>query len=153
MRNISNSLVLSLVFVLSVFSFSAEARKSKRAETANAALSSGIPDYEILKAMNNRKQVNFVEGSDLEVIKILPDDTSGLEHQKWTVKLSDGRTMQAIYNLDMCERVPLKVGDVVAMGGQFIWTNQGGILHWLHHDPKGRRPDGYVELNGKFFCK
>ncbi len=139
--------------ILSMFSFSAEARKSNRAQQANAALQSGTPDYEILKAMNNRKQVNFVEGSSLEVIKILPDDTNGLEHQKWTVKLSDGRTMQAIYNLDMCERVPLKVGDTVSMGGQFIWTNQGGILHWLHHDPKGNRPDGYVELNGKFFCK
>lgn len=151
MRIISKLLVLSLF--ISMFNVSAYARNSQRAELANAAIAQNIPDYAILKAMNNRRQVNYVEGSDMTVIKILPDDDHGLEHQKWTVKLSDGRTMQAVYNLDMCERVPLAVGDKVSMGGQFIWTNQGGLLHWLHHDPKGNRPDGYVELNGKFFCK
>lgn len=142
------------VIVLCVsFSFSADARKSKRIEALNSALSTSLPDYQVLKAMNNRRNVNFIEASNMVVTKILPDDTQGLEHQKWTVRLSDGRTMQAVYNLDMCERVPLKVGDVISMGGQFIWTRQGGLLHWLHGDPKGNRPDGYVELNGKFFCK
>lgn len=153
MRIFSNSLVLGLVFSLSVVSFSVEARNSQRAKNANSILASNTPDYALLKALNERKQVSFIEGSELKVVKLLPDDTSGLRHQKWTVKLSDGRTLQAIYNLDMCERVPVKLGDSVAMGGQFIWTKQGGILHWLHRDPKRLRPDGYVHLNGKFFCK
>jgi hypothetical protein len=60
--------------------------------------------------------------------------------------------MEAVYNLDMCERVPLKVGDIISMGGQFIWTNQGALLHWLHFDPRQNRRDGYVELNGKVYC-
>lgn len=110
-------------------------------------------DAAIVKAVNAQARVNFVEGGGMVVTQILPDDTSGLQHQKWMVRLSNGKLLQAVYNSDMCPRVPVKVGDVVAMGGMFIWTNQGGLIHWLHHDPRGNRPDGYVMLNGKFYCK
>lgn len=109
-------------------------------------------DSKIVAAVTNRRRVDFVEGGGMVVVKLLPDDRNGLEHQKWVVRLSNGETMQAVYNLDMCEYVPLKVGDVVSMGGQFIWTNQGALLHWLHYDPRQNRPDGYVEVNGKVYC-
>lgn len=110
-------------------------------------------DSQIVQAVNNQRRVNFVEGSGMVVVKVLPDDTSGLQHQKWMVRLSNGKLLQAVYNSDMCPRVPVREGDVVAMGGMFIWTNQGGLIHWLHHDPRGNRPDGYVMLNGKYYCK
>lgn len=110
-------------------------------------------DEAIVSAVQNRKRLNFVQGGGMVVTKVLPDDNQGLTHQKWMVRLSNGQQMMAVYNTDMCERVPLKVGDVVAMGGQFIWSNQGALLHWLHHDPQHRRPDGFVQLNGKFYCK
>lgn len=119
---------------------------------SNTVIDENAPDKEMVKAVNNRRRLNFVEGGGMVVVQLLPDDTSGLQHQKWVVRLSNGETMQAVYNSDMCERVPLKVGDTVAMGGQFIWTNQGALLHWLHYDPKRNRPDGYVELNGKVYC-
>lgn len=110
-------------------------------------------DADIVRAVNEQRRLNFVEGGGMVVIKVLPDDTNGNEHQKWMVRLSNGKTMQAVYNSDMCPRVPIQVGDVVAMGGQFIWTNQGALLHWLHKDPRGDRPDGYVYVNGKYYCK
>lgn len=110
-------------------------------------------DSDIIRAINDRRREHFIEGGSLVVTKLLPDDNSGLEHQKWVVRLSNGEKMQAVYNLDMCPRVPLKEGDVIAMGGEFVWTNKGGLLHWLHHDPRGRRPNGYVLVNGKFYCK
>lgn len=109
-------------------------------------------DAQLVAAVNARKSVNYAEGSNMQVVKLLPDDTVGLKHQKWIVRLSSGQLMQAVYNLDLCERVPLKVGDVVSMGGQFVWTNQGGLLHWLHFDPRKLRKDGYVGLNGKLYC-
>ncbi|AFY00753.1 DUF3465 domain-containing protein [Bdellovibrio bacteriovorus] len=119
----------------------------------SASLDESASDSDLVRAVNDRRREDFVEGGSLTVVKILPDDSSGLEHQKWVVRLSNGELMQAVYNLDMCPRVPLKVGDVIAMGGQFIWTNKGGLLHWLHHDPRGRRPDGYVYVNGQYYCK
>jgi hypothetical protein len=109
-------------------------------------------DSKIVNAVNNKRRVDFVEGGGMVVVKLLPDDRNGLQHEKWVVRLSNGALMQAVYNLDMCEYVPLKVGDVVSMGGQFIWTNEGAMLHWLHYDPRQNRPDGYVELNGKVYC-
>lgn len=112
----------------------------------------GEGDAKIVQAVENRRRLDFVEGSGMIVTQLLRDDRNGLQHQKWVVRLSNGETMEAVYNLDMCERVPLKVGDFVSMGGQFIWTNQGALLHWLHFDPRGNRPDGYVEHNGKVYC-
>lgn len=110
-------------------------------------------DSDIVRAVNDQRRVDYVEGGSMVVSKILPDDRSGLQHQKWVVRLSNGKQMQAVYNLDMCPRVQLKEGDKIAMGGQFVWTNKGALLHWLHHDPRGNRPDGFVYVNGKFYCK
>lgn len=110
-------------------------------------------DADLVEAFSNQKRVNFVEGAGMVVTKLLPDDTSGLKHQKWIVRLSNGKLMQAVYNSDMCPRVPVKVGDVVSMGGMFLWTKEGGLLHWLHKDPRQNRPDGYVELDGVYYCK
>ena len=113
-------------------------------------------DQQIAQADNNQRDVNFVEGGGMVVTQVLQDESSqnsGLTHQRFVVRLSNGNEMEAVYNLDMCPRVPVNVGDVVAIGGQFIWTNQGGLIHWLHHDPKGLRPDGYVMVNGTYYCK
>lgn len=112
-----------------------------------------VDDEEIVKAVERRRRLDYVEGAGMVVVKLLPDDRSGLEHQKWVVRLSNGSTMQAVYNLDLCEYVQLKIGDTISMGGQFIWTNEGAMLHWLHYDPRQNRPDGYVEVNGKVYCK
>lgn len=116
----------------------------------------GLPqdDSQIVEVAKSQRNANFVEGAGMEVIQILPDDTNGREHQKWMVRLSNGQKLLAVYNSDMCPRVPVKEGDLVSMGGQFIWSRRDGpILHWLHHDPHGSRPDGYVFLNGEFYCK
>jgi hypothetical protein len=118
---------------------------------ANGATGTG-KDADIVAAVTSRHSLNFVKGGGMVVVKLLPDDTNGLQHQKWIVRLSNGSTMQAVYNLDMCEYVQLKVGDVISMGGQFIWTKGGGLLHWLHFDPREKRPDGFVEVNGKVYC-
>lgn len=125
----------------------------KNNQTSSQAVDEKSSDSDIIRAMSDQRRVNFVEGGSMVVTKLLPDDTNGLEHQKWVVKLTNGKTMQAVYNLDMCPRVQLKVGDTIAMAGQFVWTNSGGLLHWLHKDPRGNRPDGYVYVNGRYYCK
>jgi len=118
---------------------------------ANSPIGVG-QDADIVAASTSRRSLRYVKGGGMVVVKLLPDDTNGLEHQKWIVRLSNGSTMQAVYNLDMCERVQLKLGDVISMGGEFIWTKGGGLLHWLHFDPRERRQDGFVEVNGKVYC-
>lgn len=123
-------------------------REIEKRQTAGGA----GQDADLVEAVENKRRVDFVSGSGMLVVKVLPDDTNGSEHQKWVVQLSNGKYLQAVYNSDMCPRVPLKKGDIIDMGGQFIWTPGGGLLHWLHHDPRGNRPDGYVTLNGTVYC-
>lgn len=109
-------------------------------------------DAALVKAVENKQQVKYLQAANMVVVKVLPEDNQGLRHQKWVVKLSSGKTVTAVYNTSMCEEVPVQVGDVVGLGGHFLWTNQGPIIHWLHKDPKRNRPDGYVELAGKKYC-
>lgn len=109
-------------------------------------------DTDLVVAVQNQRRVNFVVASGLLVVKVLRDDTDGREHQKWIVQLSNGKRVQAVYNSEMCPRVPVREGDFLDMAGEFIWTGQGGLLHWLHHDPRGTRPDGYVILDGTSYC-
>lgn len=104
-------------------------------------------DKQLIQAVSARQNQYYVEAGDLVVSNILPDDTQGLPHQKWEARLSNGTTITIVYNSDMGDRVPVQIGTVFAVGGQFIWTKQGGLVHWVHQDPKQIRPDGYVLIN------
>lgn len=103
---------------------------------------------QIIAAQESGKGLHYVELSDAKVVRVLPDDTKGSRHQKWVVQLANGKELLSIYNMDICDRVPLNIGDTVAMGGEYIWDRGGGLIHWLHKDPRNHRPDGYVDLNG-----
>ena len=105
-------------------------------------------DSDLVRAVRDRRNVNFVQASNVEVVQILPDDNDGLRHQRWYVRLSDGSKVFAVYNIDITKRVPIQVGQKISLGGEFKWTNQGALIHWLHADPEKRRPDGYVDVNG-----
>lgn len=85
-----------------------------------------------------------------EVIKILADDNKGSRHQKFIVK-SDLHTILIAHNIDLAARVPITVGDEVIISGEYEWNDQGGVIHWTHHDPQNRRAGGWIELNGKKF--
>jgi hypothetical protein len=124
-----------------------------------------VNDLAIVNAANGRRDVDWVEGTGMIVVKDdIPDDRKGSPHQSFIVRLSNGSTMIAVYNLGMedqlstspnhfCPRIPIRNGDVVTMGGQFLWTDRGAMLHWLHFDPKQNRPDGYVQVNGVDYCR
>jgi hypothetical protein len=105
-------------------------------------------DAAIVAAFNGHHQVSYVEGAGLIVTQLLPDDTSGLPHQKWLARLSDGNIITIVYNTDEGQRVPIQVGDSFGVGGEYVPTGHTGLMHWLHDDPQKRRPDGYVYFNG-----
>ena len=43
----------------------------------------------------------------------------------------------------------LEVGDVVEFFGEYEWNEQGGVIHWTHHDPAGRHTDGWLRHGGR----
>lgn len=111
-------------------------------------------DKNLVHAIESNRRTKFVSGSGMKVVALMPDDNQGSPHQKFRVQLSNGSGLMIISNLDMCVHVPVRVGDVVGAGGEFIPTGKSsGILHWVHRDPKKERPDGYIELNGQVYCK
>ncbi|MEZ5478885.1 MAG: DUF3465 domain-containing protein [Thiolinea sp.] len=53
------------------------------------------------------------------------------------------------HNIDLAPRVPVEPGGRVNLRGEYAWNNRGGVIHWTHHDPKGRRDGGWIEWQGK----
>ena len=85
------------------------------------------------------------------VIKNLPDDTDGDQHQRFLVRLSSGDMILVAHNIDLAARVPVDAGDIVRFKGQFQWNDRGGCVHWTHRDPRQHHEDGWVEVNGQRF--
>ena len=84
------------------------------------------------------------------VERLLPDDRDGSRHQRFILRLASGRTVLVAHNIDLAERVAgLERGDTVRFRGEYEWNPQGGVVHWTHHDPSGRREGGWIEHRGR----
>lgn len=92
-----------------------------------------------------------VEGRGV-VMKVLSDDLDGSRHQRFLLRLSNGQTLLVAHNIDLAPRIDgLRAGDGVAFHGEYEWNNQGGVLHWTHHDPRGRHADGWLKHAGRTY--
>lgn len=144
-----NVLFVALMIGLSSTSF---ARKQKLPEPLPGQVATG--DAVLVQAVQNQKGISFLTAKGLIVTQLLKEDSSGLPHQKFNVKLSNGRVIMIVSNLDMCENIPIQVGDEVSVGGQFIATGKAsGLVHWTHKDPRKKRPDGFIEFKGHVYCQ
>ena len=121
-------------------------------ETTRNTAAASSSDYrtaidKIRRAKNDpdAKFWTTVQGS---IVKVLKDDTEGSAHQRFLVELSADTTLLVAHNIDLAQRVPVQTGQNVTISGEYVWNNRGGVLHWTHHDPKGRK-GGWIELAGK----
>ncbi len=86
------------------------------------------------------------------VRKILRDDNVGSRHQKMILELPTGQTLLLSHNIDLAPRVAgVREGDQLAFYGEYEWSEQGGVIHWTHHDPAGRHADGWIKHNGNTY--
>jgi hypothetical protein len=105
----------------------------------------------IAEAFANRAGGIQVAGSGV-VSKLLPDDLKGSRHQKFILRLTDGRTVLIAHNIDLAPRVDgLNKGDRVEFHGVYEWNPQGGVIHWTHDDPAGQHPDGWLKHDAKTY--
>jgi hypothetical protein len=74
-------------------------------------------------------------------------------HQGFLVDLDSAcsLTVQVESNTDFTGSFPLHDGDSVTVKGEYEFYPGGGVIHWTHHDPRGRHPGGFVETGGRIY--
>lgn len=118
-----------------------------RASSGSASQAGEQQNALLLQLFEQKRSDQFltVQG---KVYRVLRDDTKGSQHQRFLIYVN-GVSVLVAHNIDLAPRVPLQVGDVITLHGEYEYTNKGGVLHWTHHDPKGRRAGGWIDHQGQ----
>lgn len=86
------------------------------------------------------------------VLRTLDDDRSGTPHQRFILKLASGQTVLISHNVALAPRVEdLKTGDTVSFSGEYVWNEQGGLIHRTHRDARSRLVSGWLKHNGRTY--
>lgn len=141
-------ILLAICLVISFASCHAP-NNTQQLESAPATSATKMDAGAIVEAYGAHRNLPQVQGSGV-VVKVLKDDTNGLQHQKFLLKVSDNITILIAHNIDLAPRVDnLQVGDTVAFKGEYVYTPKGGTVHWTHKDPRGDHAAGWLEHKAK----
>ena len=106
---------------------------------------------QIIQAYADKKSNIQVQSSGT-VVKLLPDDLKGAKHQKFLVNVTADVTILIAHNIDLAPRInSLKEGEEISFYGEYEWNPKGGIVHWTHHDPGKRHPDGWIKYRNRVY--
>lgn len=115
-------------------------------QSPTSAVSSG--DAAIASAFERQLSDVQVTGEGV-VTRTLSDDTEGDRHQRFVLMLASGQTLLVAHNIDIAPRIEgLQAGDPVAFSGVYEYNDQGGLVHWTHHDPDGDHQGGWLRHEG-----
>jgi ABC-type glycerol-3-phosphate transport system substrate-binding protein len=124
---------------------------SSEATAGAEAFGLGSTDAELARLFEAQQDNTYVTGTGV-VERILSDDTEGSQHQRFILRLASGQTLLVAHNIDIAPRVkPLAVGDTVDFAGVYEFNEEGGVIHWTHHDPVGKHRGGFLRVGGKEF--
>jgi hypothetical protein len=108
-------------------------------------------DQVLANALSQRTSGVQVSGSGT-VSRILADDVNGDRHQRFTLTLSSGQTLLVAHNIDIAPRIDsLRQGDSVEFSGVYEYNDEGGVIHWTHHDPDGSHVSGWLKHGGRLY--
>ena len=151
--NLRNLMVIAVLVIAAAWQyFSGHVGKQPcptSSSSASSAPANQTKTIAQLRAAANDPNAKFWTNIQASVIKNLKDDTEGGRHQKFLVQGVNVLTFLVSHNIDVASRVPVHEGAAVKVQGEYVWNNRGGVIHWTHHDPKGRKAGGWIELNGK----
>lgn len=73
-------------------------------------------------------------------------------HEAFDVASGSGK-LEVVDNVDIAPRCPVQVGDRVEICGEMVRDpGRLPVVHWTHHDPAHRHPDGFIRLRGKLYA-
>jgi hypothetical protein len=84
------------------------------------------------------------------VTSVLTDDSgpSGV-HQRFIIRLAgSAQTVLVDNNVTIGRRAPVLPGHDVLVHGEYVWNDQGGLIHFTHHDAAHTHEGGWIELSG-----
>lgn len=133
---------LVLLLALSLLAGSAAGCTTQRTRAGDQAFATAYEERQ------NGVQVSG-EGT---VVRVLSDDERGSRHQRFILALDSGQTLLITHNIDIAPRIPgLQEGDQVEFSGVYEWNEEGGVVHWTHHDPEGIHQPGWIEHEGTVY--
>ncbi|MFW1952925.1 DUF3465 domain-containing protein [Acinetobacter beijerinckii] len=125
--------------------------EKSQTEQTTTAVSISDDQHKVMQAYQHQSSNIQVQGHGV-VKAILPDDNDGSKHQKMILKLENGLTVLIAHNIDLAPRIEgLKKGDIVEFYGEYEYSQKGGVIHWTHHDPRGKHIDGWLKYQGKIY--
>lgn len=145
--------LLILIISLTAYGVISQSHKFSSTEAFLSFFKSEVStsDKALINAFENQIS-NIQIGGSGEVTKILSDDTQGIQHQRFIIRLKSGLTLMIAHNIDLAPRVnALKVGDQINFYGEYEWNSMGGVVHWTHHDPNSRHEGGWLNHGGKLY--
>jgi hypothetical protein len=93
-----------------------------------------------------------VEGA---VVRVLATH-SGAQgvHEQFIVAVRANNAEQDVLvadNISIGRAAPVHTGDDVTVRGELAIDPSGPVIHWTHHDPRGRHQSGFVRLGGVLY--
>lgn len=150
----NNLVIVAIIVVLIAAYFGIDLKQNalNNSDLQDSAQQLSIDDQQKIMQAYQQQRSNIQVQSKGEVKAILADDNEGSRHQKMILKLENGLTVLIAHNIDLAPRIEgLKKGDIVEFYGEYEYSEKGGVIHWTHHDPRGKHIDGWLKYKGKAY--
>jgi hypothetical protein len=145
MKKLKMNIILVCIF-LAISGNSCQQTSNPSVSPTNSKLDSLLTPISEINTLYSTHDTSGVEVTVKgNITAILSDDTVGDKHQRFIIELGNNQTILITHNIDLAPRVVgISVGSLVYVHGEYIWNNQGGIIHWTHIDPAGVHENGWV---------
>jgi hypothetical protein len=142
-------IMIAVAFALVIVAFVLKSKNTSVVSTPQNKEVIMNQNTEVIEAIKKSASIKYAVVKKARVTKILPDDKNGPLHQRWIVEIGNDVTVTVFHNVDIAERIPLSVGDIIDLAGELEYGDRwkDPIIHWTHEDPQGHRQAGYVILN------
>jgi len=108
------------------------------------------PDNAVVERAFTEHRSQLEVTAEGSVTQVLTDDNGPAgTHQRFIVRLARStQTLLIDNNVSIGRRVPVVAGDAVIVHGEYVWNQQGGLVHFTHHDPAHTHENGWIERDG-----